>query len=387
MIAAVTDKGRSCSTVADCLEKLGAGEDIDYEGVSGGVRFDEFGDPAEVRLTTATFGAGEMSEVGSTDLNLDKLRQKEALASAIMISRLQQLLAVLGYYTGPIDGQWSDEVTASVAAFQNDLGVPVTGVWDEATDAAARAKYGNVTGALSDSVIGIQLLLTDLGFYNGPIDGVYSQQTIDAIRALQRELGVPETGILDAPTLQAAYARGIISGTPPPTVPPASTVPPTTIPTPPTSLPVVPPDPTAPTVLDSLKEDPRFSTLVDLLTAAGFTDDTTVLGPITLFAPTNDAFDAVDPAVLDALKKDPAALSNALSFHLVDAGITLSFLGTLSSVPTMYGEALKVTTDTTGSEPVVKVNDVATVAPELRASNGVIIPIAGVLIPTEQPPA
>ena len=387
MIATVTDGGRSCSTVADCLQKLGAGEDVDYEGVSGGIRFDEAGDPAEVRITTASFTGGEMSELKSTDLNLDDLRQQEALASAIMISRLQQLLAVLGYYTGPIDGQWSDEVTASVAAFQNDLGVPVTGVWDEATDAAAREKYGNVTGALTDSVIGIQLLLTELGFYNGPIDGVYSQQTIDAIRALQRELGVPETGILDAATLRAAYEQGVISGTPPSTVPPASTVPPTTIPVPPTSLPVVPPEPSAPTVLDALKADPRFSTLVELLTAAGFTDDTKVLGPITLFAPTNDAFAAVDPAVLDALKKDPAALQQALSFHLVDAGITLAFLGTLSSVPTMYGEALTVTTDTSGSDPVVKVNDVATIAPEIRASNGIIIPIAGVLIPTEQPPA
>ncbi len=381
MIATVTDGGRSCSTVADCLEKLGAGEDVDYEGVSGGVRFDEAGDPAEVRLTTATFAAGEMSEVGSSDLNLDDLRQQEAMASAIMISRLQQLLAVLGYYTGPIDGQWSDQLTASVAAFQSDLGVPVTGVWDAETDAAARAKYGDITGALTDSVIGIQLLLTELGFYNGPIDGVYSQQTIDAIRALQRELGVPETGILDAATLQAAYEQGIVAGTPPSTVPPASTVPPTTIPTPTTSIPVVPPDPTAPTVLETLKADPRFSTLVELLTAAGFTEDTSVLGPITLFAPTNDAFDAVDPAVLDALKQDPEALTQALSFHLVDAGITLSFLGTLSSVPTMYGEALTVTKE----GDVVKVNGVSTIAPELRASNGIVIPIDGVLIPTQQP--
>lgn len=382
-ISAVTDSGRSCSTVADCLEKLAAGEDIDYEGVSGGIRFDEAGDPAEVRLTTASFTAGAMTEVSSSDLDLDELRQQEALASAIMISRLQQVLAVLGYYSGPIDGQWSDEMTASVAALQSDLGVPVTGVWDAATDEAARAKYGDVMNAFTDSVISIQQLLTDLGFYTGPIDGVYSQETVDAIRALQRELGVPETGILDAATLQAAFEKGIVVGTPSTTVPPASTVPPTTIPTPTTSIPVVPPDPSAPSILDSLKADDRFTTLVELLTAAGFTDDASVLGPITLFAPTNDAFDAVDPAVLEALKSDPVALQRALSFHLVDAGITLTFLGTLSSVPTMYGEALTVTVE----GDVVLVNGVETIAPELRASNGIIIPIAGVLIPTVEPKA
>ncbi len=384
-IIGVTDSGRSCSTVADCLEKLGAGEDIDYEGVSGGIRFDEAGDPAEVRLTTASFTGGTMSEVSSSDLSLDEIRQQEALAAAIMISRLQQVLAVLGYYSGPIDGQWSDEMTAAVALFQADLGVPVTGEWDAATDEAARAKHGDVMGAFTYSVIGIQQLLTDLGFYTGPIDGVYSQETIDAIRALQRELGVPETGIFDAATLQAAFEAGLVAGTPSSTLPPPTTVPPTTIPTPTTSIPIVPPEPGTPSIFDTLKDDERFTTLVELLTAAGFTEDTTVLGPITLFAPTNDAFAAVDPAILEALKADPAALQQALSFHLVDAGITLAFLGTLTTVPTVYGEALTVTTDTSGADPVILVNGVATIAPELRASNGIIIPVDGVLVPTVLP--
>ena len=71
-----------------------------------------------------------------------------------------------------------------------------------------------------------------------------------------------------------------------------------------------------------------------------------------------------------------------LAVGFVDAGITLTFLGTHSSVTTMYGEALTVTTDTSGTTPVVLVNGVATIAPELRASNGIIIPIAGVLLPT-----
>lgn len=377
-IPAVTDGGRSCSTVDDCFSKLAAGEDIDYEGVSGGVRFDDAGDPAEVRVSTASFTDGQMGELDSTDIDLDEVRQAEAMAAAVFTTRLQQVLTVLGFYSGPIDGQWSDEMTASVAALQADLGVPITGVYDEATDAALRAKYGAVADTLNESVIGIQILLTELGFYSGPIDGVYSAELVAAIKALQAELGVPQTGVIDAATLQAAYERGIIDGTPSSTVPP--TTPPTTTPVePPTPTTVIPqPDPSAPTVLESLKADPRFSTLVELLEAAGFTSDTSVLGPITLFAPTNDAFAAVDPATLDAIKNDPARLTELLSFHLVDAGITLSFLATLTSVPTIYGEPLTVTV----AGDVVSVNGVATIAPEIRASNGIIIPLDGILIPT-----
>ncbi|MFZ4718396.1 MAG: peptidoglycan-binding protein [Ilumatobacteraceae bacterium] len=387
-IAEVTAEGRSCSTVADCFGKLAAGEDIDYEGVSGGVRFDDAGDPAEVRISQVTFADGEMSDLQSTDLDLDTLRQQEALAAAIFTSRLQQVLSVLGYYSGPIDGQESEELTAAIALLQADLGVPVTGVFDEETDAALRAKHGDVTGALDDAVIGIQQLLTDLGYYSGPIDGVYSAETIAAVRALQRDLGVPETGILDAATLQAAFEKGLTIGgnTPPPTTVPGTTVPPTTIPTPTTTAPITPPEPGAPTILDALKEDGRFTTLVSLLESAGFTGDTTVLGPVTLFAPTDDALAAVDPAVLDALKADPAKLEAALSFHLVDAGITLSFLATLTSVPTAYGEPLTVTVEGSGADQVVKVNDIATIAPEIRASNGIIIPLDGVLVPTTTTP-
>ena len=149
-----------------------AGDDIDYEGVSGGIRFDEKGDVLEARFTVGRFTDATLEEVSSTDVDLDELLQAEAFAEAIFVTRLQQVLTVLGYYDGPIDGIYSEAVTAAVGALQADLGVPVTGVYDEATDAALRARHGDITALLGDSVAGIQQMLTDLGFYNGPIDGV-----------------------------------------------------------------------------------------------------------------------------------------------------------------------------------------------------------------------
>jgi peptidoglycan hydrolase-like protein with peptidoglycan-binding domain len=51
---------------------------------------------------------------------------------------LQSVLTVAGYWTGPIDGEWSDALTGALQAFQTDLGVEPTGVVDPATIAAAQ---------------------------------------------------------------------------------------------------------------------------------------------------------------------------------------------------------------------------------------------------------
>jgi murein L,D-transpeptidase YcbB/YkuD len=58
---------------------------------------------------------------------------------------LQSILTAAGYWTGPIDGQWTDALTAALQSFQTDLGVPATGVVDAATLAAARQALADLT--------------------------------------------------------------------------------------------------------------------------------------------------------------------------------------------------------------------------------------------------
>jgi uncharacterized surface protein with fasciclin (FAS1) repeats len=78
-------------------------------------------------------------------------------------------------------------------------------------------------------------------------------------------------------------------------------------------------------------------------------------GPYVVFAPTNDAFAKLDPAQLDALKADPAALTKLDYYHV--------FLGLLGpgdvagQRPTQQGEEVKVT----GKDGDIKVNDTAKV--------------------------
>ena len=53
----------------------------------------------------------------------------------------------------------------------------------------------------------VQQALKLLGYYDGPVTGVFDEATAAALLALQRDLGVPETGVYDEAT-DAALARG-----------------------------------------------------------------------------------------------------------------------------------------------------------------------------------
>lgn len=407
----VTGGGLKCTTYADCQAKLAANEDIDYDGPSGLLAIDEQGDPTSVRFTTGRMQGGKLVEISSTDIDMADLdRQQAAFAAAAFITKLQQALRFLGFYNGPINGLGSPELTASIAAFQTSVGLPATGIFDAATEAALRSALGDYNDLFSASTLGIQQLLTDLGFYTGPLDGIWSAELTAAIKALQTELGVPTTGVLDAATIRAAYERGLIDGAPPattttvpgttvvPTTPPATqppvTAPPATTPavtTPPVTAPpeTSPPDTTPAVTLpeeitmdnlfQTLQADPDFSTFVELLIAAGFTQDTVLIGPYTIFAPTNAAFDAVDPATLEEVRNDPETLRQLLAYHVIEG--RLSSLELVGELFTINGAAVQAAgsgaTLTIGGAPVVKA--------DLLASNGVIHGISSVLLPTIVP--
>ena len=49
---------------------------------------------------------------------------------------LQTILTLVGFWDGPIDGVWTDELTQALMDFQTALGVEPTGVVDAATIAA-----------------------------------------------------------------------------------------------------------------------------------------------------------------------------------------------------------------------------------------------------------
>ena len=394
----VTAGGVTCTTYADCLDKLRAGDDIDFDGASGKLAIDEAGDPTFGRFTTATIEGGELSIVNTVDVDIAEIRREQAaFAAAAFTTKLQQALAFLGFYSGPIDGLESPELTAALTSFQESVGLPGTGLYDEATDAALRAALGEFGDLLTTSTADLQVLLTELGFYDGPIDGIYSAEVVAAVKALQRELGVPETGVLDAATIRAAYEQGVISGgtapePEPPTTEPPTTTPPTTTPpttTPPTTTPptTTPPATTPPTteppeaglenLLETLQADPDFSTFVELALLSGFADELDQAQRYTVLAPTNAAFDALTADELDELRNDPERLRAALGYHVIVGEFPVDEL--VDQIETVNGARLEIV----GEGADLRVQGAEISKPDLFATNGVIHGLAGFLTPPE----
>jgi len=56
-LQSVSEGGEKCTTFADCLKLINDGKDIDYDGVSGPITFDENGDPTEAYIGIYQYGA------------------------------------------------------------------------------------------------------------------------------------------------------------------------------------------------------------------------------------------------------------------------------------------------------------------------------------------
>ena len=56
-MTAVTSGGTKCTTFKECKDGLDAGKDIDYDGVSGPIEFNEAGDPSQATIGIYQYGA------------------------------------------------------------------------------------------------------------------------------------------------------------------------------------------------------------------------------------------------------------------------------------------------------------------------------------------
>lgn len=109
------------------------------------------------------------------------------------VSNLQQRLQELGYFKSRITGNFGPVTKAAVTRFQRDKGLRANGIADGKTQAALDDS-GSSNNNLNVSEL--QQRLKEKGFYQGPIDGRYNEQTKAAVKAAQREYGISENDIL-----------------------------------------------------------------------------------------------------------------------------------------------------------------------------------------------
>lgn len=138
------------------------------------------------------------------------------------------------------------------------------------------------------------------------------------------------------------------------------------------------------TVVEVAAGNPDFSTLVAAVQAADLTETLNAEGPYTVFAPTNEAFEALPAGTVEKLLK-PAnkdELTKILTYHVIAGEEIMAADITAGKVATVEGQKLDITTD-----DGVQVNGVTVVTADVDASNGVIHAIDGVLIPPDVDPA
>lgn len=145
-------------------------------------------------------------------------------------------------------------------------------------------------------------------------------------------------------------------------------------------------DPQGPTIVDIAVSLPDFSTLVEAVVKAGLVDALSAAGPYTVFAPTNDAFEAflsangfsdIDDVPVDLLTT--VLTTHVLAGEFFAADISTGYFNTLAAGPGATQTDIFVQ-KTSG----VSINgSINVIAADVDASNGVIHVIDAVIAPSD----
>ena len=134
----------------------------------------------------------------------------------------------------------------------------------------------------------------------------------------------------------------------------------------------------AQSVVDIIVNSDDHNTLEAAVIAADLATTLAGDGPFTVFAPTDDAFDALPPGTLDTLLLDPAGLlTEILLYHVIAAEAPSSTLMDGDMITTVNGK--EVTISITGDS--IWVNDALVTVADVDADNGVVHVIDAVLLP------
>ncbi|NJR66058.1 MAG: fasciclin domain-containing protein [Leptolyngbyaceae cyanobacterium CRU_2_3] len=134
-------------------------------------------------------------------------------------------------------------------------------------------------------------------------------------------------------------------------------------------------------IIDTATAAGSFRTLLQLLDELGMTEDLRGYGRFTVFAPTDAAFAAVPPDIMEQLSTDRTLMSKVLAYHVIASASPLvsDQINTPTSVRTL--ERSEVRISRRGGR--LYVNSARVTDEDIEASNGVIHVIDQVLIPDD----
>ncbi|ATU08780.1 fasciclin domain-containing protein [Methanohalophilus portucalensis] len=126
-------------------------------------------------------------------------------------------------------------------------------------------------------------------------------------------------------------------------------------------------------IVETAVDAGSFETLVLALQSSGLDETLSGEGPFTVFAPTDEAFEALPEGTLEDLLED----EEVLTYHVVAGEYMSSDITDMTSAETVQGEEIAIEV----SDGSVMVNDASVIQADIETGNGVIHVIDKVIMP------
>ncbi|MDI4633457.1 fasciclin domain-containing protein [Pelomonas sp. V22] len=130
---------------------------------------------------------------------------------------------------------------------------------------------------------------------------------------------------------------------------------------------------------ETLARAPQLSTFNRLVAEAGMADELRAAGPLTVFAPSDEAFKAVPAKTLEALVADKAQLKSVLSYHVVAGKLSAAEVRN-SNQKTLQGGTIALAR----AGDFVTVEEAMVQQADITATNGVAHVLDRVLMPPKK---
>lgn len=131
-------------------------------------------------------------------------------------------------------------------------------------------------------------------------------------------------------------------------------------------------------ILELARMNPNLSTFVQLLEQSGLASSLEVAGPVTLFAPTNQAFEALSKDRYDSLTnlQDQALLTELINLHILPSEVSTAQFNNRQFID-REGDDIAINTEMDGT--VVYVGGAQIVKSDIRAANGIVHVVNGII--------
>ena len=151
-------------------------------------------------------------------INASHGRGAPLFVSPVHVGQIQHLLQTQGFYSGRIDGAWGAATARAADKFRSEHGLEANAGLDIALlralnqqraavpklpEAATMRTTGVPLHAGSEAIRALQRELSQNGHAAGAVDGVWGENTRQAVRDFQRAHELEATGTLTLPTLAA----------------------------------------------------------------------------------------------------------------------------------------------------------------------------------------